>query len=119
MANTNSLKDRLINQGGSPLSKANGGQPPINQGATKQSRLHAYDVNAGYSVNGNYQSTVNQAYSEYDDGVINALPKPSKLDLQGITPLAPNRNASTLAINNTFSEGTYKNSAPPEGVGRI
>ena len=29
MDNTNSLKDRLINQGGSPLSKANGGQPQL------------------------------------------------------------------------------------------
>ena len=119
MANTNSLKDRLINQGGSPLSKANGGQPPINQGATKQSRLHAYDVNAGYSLDGNYQPIVNQAYQAYDDGVTNVLPKPSQIDLNGKTPITPNRNACTLAINNTFSEGTYKDSSPPEGVGRI
>ena len=49
----------------------------------------------------------------------NILPNPSQIDLNGKTPLTPNRNASTLAINNTFSEGTYKDSAPPEGVGRI
>ena len=58
-----------------------------------------------YSINGNPE--------------ILGKPAPSELDLNGITPLAPNRDGQTLPINNTFSQGTYKNSAPDAGVGRI
>ncbi len=58
-----------------------------------------------YSINGNPE--------------ILGKPAPSELDLNGIAPLAPNRDGQTPSINNTFSQGTYKNSAPDEGVGRI
>lgn len=58
-----------------------------------------------YSINGNPE--------------ILGKPSPSELDLDGIAPLAPNRDGQTPSINNTFSQGTYKNSAPSEGVGRI
>ncbi len=58
-----------------------------------------------YSINGNPE--------------ILGKPAPSELDLEGITPLAPNRDGQTPSINNTFAQGTYKNSAPDEGVGRI
>lgn len=121
MSNTNSLQDRLVNQGGSPFSSDNGSPnpPPINPGATKQSKLHAFDAQPGYSLDGNFRPTVNQAYSEYDDGVVNALPQPSEIDLNGKLPLTPNRLATTAVINNTFVRGTYKNSAPPEAMGRI
>jgi hypothetical protein len=121
MANTNSLLDRLRNQGGSEFSTDNGAiaEPSINPGATKQSKLHAHDIQPGYSLDGNFRSTVNQAYSEYDDGVVNALPQPSQIDLNGVNPSTPNRLAGTAIINNTFSEGTYKDSAPPEAMGRI
>lgn len=121
MANTNSLLDRLQNQGGSPLSKDNGSPipPPINPGATKQSKLHAFDVIPGYSLDGNFKNPVAQAYAAYDDGVVNALPPPSEIDLNGQTPTTPNRFAGTAIINNTFSEGTYRDSAPPEALGRI
>jgi len=58
-----------------------------------------------YSINGNPE--------------ILGKPAPSELDLNGIKPLAPNRDGLEASINNTFSKGTYKNSAPAEGVGRI
>lgn len=58
-----------------------------------------------YSINGNPE--------------ILGKPAPSELDLDGITPLAPNRDGQISSINNTFAQGTYKNSAPSEGVGRI
>lgn len=121
MANTNSLLDKLQNQGGSPYSMDNGDPipPPINPGATKQSKLHAFDVTPGYSLDGNFRPEVNQAATMYDDGVANILPQPSQIDLNGNTPLAPNRLATTISINNTFSEGTYKDSAPVEAMGRI
>jgi len=69
-------------------------------GDLKQSKLH-FD----YSINGNPE--------------ILGAPTPSILDLQGKTPTAPNRDGAESPLNNTFSNGTYKNSAPAEGVGRI
>ena len=93
------LKDKLTQQG-SPLSRNNGGQNTIPVGATDQSKLHFE-----YSINGNPE--------------ILGRPEPSQLDLNGITPLAPNRDGLEAPINNTFAKGTYKNSAPTEGIGRI
>lgn len=91
------LETRLL-KGESTLSKLNGGDPTIEN--KKESKLH-YD----YSINGQPE--------------ILGKPEPSELDLNGIAPLAPNRDGLEAAINNTFSKGTYKNSAPAEGVGRI
>ena len=69
-------------------------------GDKQQSKLH-FD----YSINGNPE--------------ILGKPQPSQLDLNGIKPLAPNKDGLIQPINNTFAKGTYKNSAPAEGVGRI
>ncbi len=69
-------------------------------GDNKQPKLH-FD----YSINGNPE--------------ILGAPKPSILDLQGKNPTAPNRDGAETPLNNSFSNGTYKNSAPSEGVGRI
>ena len=69
-------------------------------GDLKQSKLH-FD----YSVNGNPE--------------ILGAPSPSILDLNGKKPKAPNRDGQTSPINNTFKNGTYKNSAPDAGIGRI
>jgi|TARA_R110001592_G_scaffold309414_1_gene583648 hypothetical protein len=47
------------------------------------------------------------------------VPKPSLLDLNGQNPSAPNRDGAVSPINNTFSEGTYKNSVTGPSIGRI
>lgn len=57
-----------------------GATPSINPGATQQSKLHAFGNEKGYSPSGNFQSAVNAANGEYDDGVLNILPLPSVLD---------------------------------------
>lgn len=91
------LETRLL-KGESTLTSFNGTTPPIED--KKQSKLHFE-----YSINGKPE--------------ILGRPEPSQLDLEGITPLAPNRDGLEAPINNTFSKGTYKNSAPAEGIGRI
>jgi len=71
---------------GSNLTAFNGTTPATNPGATKSSKLHAYDNTPGYSLNGAYTTDVNAAYNAYLDGVPNPLPQPSELDLNGKTP---------------------------------
>ncbi len=80
-----SLLNKLTQQG-SVLSANNGGPIATNPLATKQSKLHADGSNPGYSLNGANASQVNNAYQEYKDGAVNALPQPSQLDLNGTTP---------------------------------
>ena len=79
------LKD-LLTKNGSNLTAFNGKTPPTNPGATNQSKLHADGSNPSYSLNGSNFSIVNNAYNEYLDGVLNYLPQPSQLDLNGKTP---------------------------------
>ncbi len=38
-------------------------------------------------MNGDNAQTVTAAYVAYNDGYNNALPRPSRLDLNGVTPL--------------------------------
>lgn len=64
----------------------NGTTPKINPGATQQSKLHADGNQPSYSLNGANLTEVNAAYIEYNDGVNNALPQPSQLDLNGVSP---------------------------------
>jgi hypothetical protein len=71
---------------GSPLSYGSGTTPATNLGATQLSKLHADGNQPGYSLNGALFSTVNTAFQAYNDGVINILPLPSFLDLNGVTP---------------------------------
>lgn len=60
---------------------------PENPLATDQSTLHADPTGQpGYSLNGNFAATVTKQYNQYDDGVANPLPQPSKFDLDGKTP---------------------------------
>ena len=76
-----------LNQTRTPLSYP--GVTPgtaANVGATKQSKLHAFDNTPGYSLNGNYTSDVTTAYTSYNDGYNNALPQPSQLDRNGNIP---------------------------------
>jgi hypothetical protein len=73
------LIDKLQNNG-SPLSIANGGQVDTNPLATNQSKLHIY------SLDGTGAQLINSQYQQYVDGVNNPLPMPSQLDLNGVTP---------------------------------
>lgn len=68
---------------GSTLTSYDGVTPPTNVGATKSSKLHAYSNIPGYSLSGAFTTEVKSAYTAYDDGVPNALPQPSNLDLNG------------------------------------
>jgi hypothetical protein len=100
---TMGLKDRL-NAGGTVYSNgATSTQSPENVNARLKNIHFTYSVNGVPNIEPPYEG----------------FPQPSKLDLNGITPLGPNRDGLTSPINNTFSQGTYKNSAPDSGVGRI
>jgi hypothetical protein len=66
---------------GTGFSKYGANTPPVNPGATKESKLHAFGNTPGYSLNGDYRSEVTDAYVSYNDGYNNALPQPSQLDL--------------------------------------
>ena len=96
----------------SVLSKYNGGPGVVNAGATKQSKLHADGNKASYSLDGANFSSVNAAYIGYDDNTPNNLPQPSGLDINGVLPKAPLKDAQTPSINDSFIKGTYKNGAP-------
>ena len=100
------LQDKFL-QNGSSYGAGQGGNSADLQaerdaviGDKKLSKLHLE-----YSINGNPALTGN--------------PAPSGLDLNGKNPLAANRHGQTVAINDSFKNGTYKNSAPSEGIGRI
>lgn len=80
------LKDKLQQGGNTKLTRYHGATPPTNQGATKGSKLHANGDQPSYSLDGSNFSTANNAYQAYDDGVRNALPRPSALDLDGKSP---------------------------------
>lgn len=77
----------LLKTKGSDLSKHDGATPPTNPLATSTSGLHAKpDGKAGYSLDGGQSQEVKKAYNEYEDGVANIIPQPSKLDLNGQRP---------------------------------
>lgn len=76
-----------LQQQGSSYSEYNGTNPSVNPLATNTSQLHAdASGTSGYSLNGSNQTQVNANYNAYLDGVSNALPNPSQLDLNGATP---------------------------------
>ena len=91
------LLDKLTLQG-STYSYGNGQTPPINPGATQQSKMHADGNTPGYSISGNDFGDVNSAYLSYNDGAGNTLPMPSVLDL-----------------NNGATPSTYSQTGPTEG----
>ena len=80
----------LYNQG-SNLTPYNGDNPSINILSTWYSELHAdQSGQPGYSLTGTNQLGIAALYTEYNDGVNNALPPSSLLDLSGQTPsIAP------------------------------
>lgn len=72
---------------GTGFSRYGANTPPVNPGATKESKLHAYGNQPGYSLNGGFTPEVRDAYAAYNDGYNNALPQPSNLDLYGKSQL--------------------------------
>jgi hypothetical protein len=108
-----------LQQQGSPYSYGgtNGPTPgqPLTQLVTKQSTLHADGASAGYSLDGTDFNDVNNDYQQYNDGIVNFLPQPSELDINGAIPSSPLWDASIYHINNSFINGTYKNSGPIDG----
>ncbi|MBL18884.1 MAG: hypothetical protein CMC82_03515 [Flavobacteriaceae bacterium] len=103
------LKDKLINGSGSPLSKGNGITPPTPIGATNSSKLQ-YE----YSINGNPNVPFNGYFTHYQ-----VKPTPAELDLDGVNPTGPLAPANKPQFGAGFANGTYKLSAPIEGVGNI
>jgi hypothetical protein len=93
------LLDKLLTDG-SNYSKHDGAQPPVNPLATKQSKLHADGNQPGYSLNGNAASTVINDYGNYEDGVNNAIPQPSTLDLNGVPPTISPKGQKLPYLNN-------------------
>lgn len=73
------LLDKLQQQG-SNLTAYNGNTPSINPLATQLSKLHD-----SYSTTGDNANQVNADFQAYLDGVANALPQPSQLDIS-VTP---------------------------------
>ena len=122
--------------GGTPASANNplvGGKGNPNN--TIPSTLHSDgDPTRSYSLNGSNQNDVNQGYQQYNDGVPNNLPKPARLDINNMgqnntvlngLPVGGNflptsnltsANNGTNPMNNSFVNGTYFASAPPEGL---
>jgi len=84
------LENKLSNQG-STLSNLNGGTASVPN--FSQSKLHLE-----YSISG--------------APTIPGKPSPSSLDLDGVKPSSANKDASTVGINDTFKNGTYKNNLP-------
>jgi hypothetical protein len=127
MSHTAGLLSKLEDPGvghGSAFSTGNGTTPPINPlvsgpgNGGPSSTLHSNgDTTKSYSLNGTNQPQVKPAYMSYNDGVNNTLPSPSTLDLNGVNPLGP--LSTVTPLNNSFVNGTYRNSAPSEGLGNF
>jgi len=87
--------------------------------STANSKLH-YDDNGtfvgSYSINGQNASTVTTQQQQYNDGVPNLVPPPSVLDTEGRIPDAPLADGSFPGINNTFQNGTYRETLNVQGV---
>ena len=98
-----------INGTGSPLSKGNGITPQTPAGATPSSKLQYT-----YSINGNPNIPFNGYFTHYQ-----VKPTPAELDLDGVNPTGPLAPANKPQFGFGFSNGTYKLSAPIEGVGNI
>tara|TARA_Y100001972_G_scaffold128608_1_gene190493 strand:+ start:1487 stop:1906 length:420 start_codon:yes stop_codon:yes gene_type:complete len=139
MPHTPGLESLLSDPGtghGSVLSKNNGASPiPLNPLAggkgnsanTISSTLHSNgDPKQSYSLNGSAQAVTNIGYQEYDDGVPNQLPNPSLLDINNMAggnflPVSnlTSANGGVPPMNNTFQNGTYRNSVPLSALGNF
>lgn len=87
------LKDKLTTTG-SPLSAANGGAIATNPLATSTSTLHSNGT-TGYSLDGADQG-VSNLYAQYNDGINNSIPQPTRLDMEDPT------SSTTFNTSNTY-----------------
>jgi hypothetical protein len=78
------------------------GAYPTSKLAGGDSSLHAgKDGKEGYSLNGEGVADVTALYNAYDDGVVNALPKPSILDNANNDPnFVPTYNSTKTYTDN-------------------
>ena len=94
---------------------------------TISSTLHSNgDPKQSYSLNGSAQAATNAGYQQYSDGVPNNLPKPARLDINNMAggnflPVSnlTSANGGVPPMNNTFQNGTYRNSAPLSALGNF
>lgn len=81
------ILQRLISQTGGSEFSINNGATPTSIASTTDSKLHGtFDGQPGYSTNGAFEAEVTQQWNEYNDGMTNALPRPSDLDMNTNTP---------------------------------
>ena len=119
------LIDQFLTGGtvfGSPFTNADNAAT-ILDASTANSTLHydASDTNgAGYSLSGlnSAGATVaSQQYQQYDDGdCVNTLPVASILDINGANPIAPLADSNYAPLNNSFTQGTYRDTLNAQGV---
>jgi len=95
--------------GAQPTTPTNGTTPSINPLATNQSKLHAYgqgEGQPGYSYDGSNLTEILPQFNEYNDGDLNVLPDPTKLDLNdpvGVPGLPPSYNSTNNYLNKAKS----------------
>ena len=113
-----SLKDRLLSNKSSNLTKYKGANPTTNVGATKQSVLHADGGNAehGYSTSGNFFPDVNASSNAYDNGSPGTfpLPQPSQLDMAGGAKISEPKYGHTQAYDPRQGQN-YDDKGPVDG----
>ncbi len=106
------LIDKLRNDGSAFQSPAGLDAVSPQIGATRQSKLHR-----DYSLDGNHVADVNNQLNQYDDGVNNLIPVPSLLDLNGSRPHSPLSDPNFASINNSFQNGTYRDTLNNQMIG--
>jgi hypothetical protein len=110
----------ILKTNGSLYTAYDGATPSINPLATKTSELHAKPTGkAGYSLDGTDKTKVQGQYDGYADGVLDILPAPSTLDVNGLVPTTALKDPLINTFNNTFSNGTYRKFIDPALAGRI
>ena len=91
------------------------GDVPKSKLAGEQSPLH-FNPNdpgkEGYSLNGNGEADVTALYNAYDDGVVNALPKPSTYDDANNDPKFVSTYNSTKTYTDNHPEKPTPTPAP-------
>lgn len=111
-----SLKNRLLSNKSSDLTKWKGTDPSTNVGATKQSVLHADGGNEehGYSTSGNYFPEVNASDNAYVNGGSFPLPRPSNLDMAGGSKISEPKYGHTQAHDPRQGQN-YDDLGPEDG----
>ena len=89
------------------------GSLPTNKLAGDDSPLHAgKDGKESYSLNGDGEAGITVLYNAYDDGVVNALPKPSTYDDANNDPKFVSTYNSTKTYTDNHPEKPTPTPAP-------